>query len=196
MQPTYPVHTSFWYHLLTLAVLVSALSLGSYFAYRYQYVEPLSPWMASEQARTQIVVALTGLLGAAAQLSIAWAKDANSQLTGASQRLPCVLEPAGYLLKLLWGSLTAVMANLAVQTGATITVATPSVSPGTGASLKAEASLLLGFCVGLTAFRMLTWLSGLFRPRPNNDDRATPADAPSATSSGPTASPPAATKTT
>ncbi len=161
-KPPACVPTSFWFHLLTFVFLSGGFVVGGVFAWRCQFVAKVGEDLPSEPARTYLVALCLGLLGATTQLSIGWAKAVNAQLTGESRWMPCPLEPLGYLLKLVWGAITGVIANLAAQAGAMVTVHNASAVP-----LKPEASALLAFCSGLTAFRMLTWMSGLFRPKDN-----------------------------
>ncbi len=142
-----------WYWLVMLVLLVGyAISgIGPVAIYYFGFLGNELP-----EAFLPILYSfLIGMLGATVQLSIHFSRDVNAVMSKAQSVLPTCFEFFGYVLKMLWGGIAAVFFVLSLKLGFFAAVS------GSAEDLRMPAVVLISFCAGLRAYRILIALAGI-----------------------------------
>jgi hypothetical protein len=143
-----------WYWPVTLVLTIGYGIGGIVPVLMHYYGVPDERWLP-EAFKPILCSFLLGLLGANVQLSIHFSRDINA-LSGANGgTLPSCFEFFGYVLKQVWGGIAAVFFVLAVKLGFLAAVT------GTVSEIRLPAIVVISFCAGLRAFKILQALAGI-----------------------------------
>lgn len=159
------------YSLPIPILLLAGYFVGIYYPLVIHYHDFLGDFLVGSSHEYSIAFFI-GLLGATTQLSIGFAMDINKRtLKPDDYIMPSYYEPFGYLLKQIWGGITAVIFILATKQGFL------AAFEMTGA-MEMEAVIVIAFVVGLRAFAILKYISKILKidPAAKNAPKMPPAN--------------------
>ncbi|MEO0554474.1 MAG: hypothetical protein AAF149_14810 [Bacteroidota bacterium] len=135
-------------------ILLSTYFICIYFSLLIKYHGEFEGFLKGE-SRNYAIGFLIGSLGSCVQLSIQFAKEINTLCQSPEKVvLPSYYEFIGYIFKLIWGGITAVVFVLALRQGLLASVENVS-----GFDIKT--TVVVSFVVGLKAFSILKRISGI-----------------------------------
>lgn len=110
------------------------------------------------RARFYGISFLVGALATNIQLSILFAQEVNDLATKHDDFTPPTFyEPIGYILKIIWGGISAVIFVLAIKQGFLASF------DNINGDLNMESNIVVSFVVGLRAFAILKKISGIIK---------------------------------
>ncbi len=150
-------HSKNWYWLVIFTLLLG-YALGAIVPTAIHFFGFLSREIPTG-FRMVLMSFLLGLLGTTVQLSIHFASEYNSLVKGELKVEPTYFEFVGYLLKQLWGGITAVIFIAAIKLGFIVTVSHQ------GGDIRPAAIFVISFAVGLCSYKTLKSIPDIIKTK-------------------------------